>query len=353
MSNGSESDPVLHRLVDTPYEFDFVQAVHLIQHRAGRNGDSANISMVGFDSEVKNEAVRFRVTPTLRNVSAEVIRVEWSDDTYELTIPFIGLTGTSGVLPRHYTQTVLRRLKQHDYAMRDFYDLFHHRIVSLFFRATTKYDLPAVYQSNSICTPEKTDVITSSIFSLLGLGSQQLRNKRTVHDYVSLRYGGHFSDSKPTGHSLERMLGDFSGIPTQVKQFQFEWIYIPPEEQTQLQPNAPCRLGQDIVIGEKVPSFQSRFRIVMGPVGWNDFLTLLPTSEQVTRISELVRSYVGISLDYELQVVLDGKETPELKLDSQNPPMLGWTTWLRSEPDDQPVTDAVFDISQFQPIKNF
>lgn len=347
-SNGSAKSSSLSRLTSKPFEFDFVQAVTILQRESEPTNRDSNL--VGFDIAPRDEAVRFRVKPTLRSTSAQVLGVKLDEETntYEMTIPFIGLVGVHGVLPRHYTQTIIRRGKQHDYSMLDFFDLFHHRIISMYFRASTKYRLPYVYQSNAVLSPEKHDAITQSMLCLVGLGEPSLKNKLSIHDHQLLSFGGHFSDTKPTAHSLERMVENTIGVPSEVQQFQLEWLYIDPKDQSRLAEGAPCRLGQDVVIGERVPSFQSKFRVRVGPVGWSDFLTLLPNSESVVHLSDLVRTYVGINFDFDLQVAVDGRELPELGFDNEDPPVLGWTTWLISEPPDRVVDDAVFDISQFR-----
>lgn len=337
-------DSIAH-LVDRPYEFNFVQAVTLLQGHAER--ESNEFHFVGFDHALDQEVVRFRVSPTLRNNSSQVTDVQQIGSCYELTVPFIGLVGVNGVLPRHYTQAVIGRVKQHDYAMRDFYDLFHHRIISMFFRASVKYRLPFLYQLNSLESPDEDDSITQAIRCLVGLGDTTLKNKMAIHDHTILRYGGHFADQKPTGHSLQRVIEEFIGLPTKILQFQFEWLYIDPSEQTQLSASATHQLGVDVVIGDRVPSFQNRFRIRVGPVSWRDFVNLIPTSAQVTKLADLVRLYVGISLDFDLQVTVDGREIPKCAFNNDHPPMLGWTTWLFSEPIDSVVEDAVFDIGIF------
>ena len=59
-----------------------------------------------------------------------------------MTMTFMGLTGPSGVLPRHYTDMMMRQQREgrgaDRYALRDWLDLFNHRFISLFFRASPR-----------------------------------------------------------------------------------------------------------------------------------------------------------------------------------------------------------------------
>ncbi len=351
MSDGQNDATPLSRLVERPFEYDFVQAVRLLEDYGGNGHPQGH--PVGYDNAPENEAVRFLVSPSLRNSSSQIVGVRLAEDDnniYELTVPFIGMVGANGVLPRHYSQAVISRIKQHDYAMLDFLDLFHHRIISMFFRASVKYRLPYVYQSIQNRSTSSDDSITQALRCLVGLGNPGLKRQLSIPDNNFLYYGGHYADDKPTGHSLERIVQDFIGLPAKILQFQFEWLYIDPSEQSSLSSaaNNNC-LGWDVVIGERVPSMQNRFRVRVGPVRWPEFVELLPRSVQVKQLADLVRVYVGVSLDFDLQVAVEGREIPKLVFSETQPPQLGWTTWLFSDPLEAVVDDAVFDISSFGP----
>ncbi|MEO1995960.1 MAG: type VI secretion system baseplate subunit TssG, partial [Planctomycetaceae bacterium] len=145
------SAALIEQLLSTPYEFDFFQAVRILEQHAAWPADAADTSRhsapqhapqpVGHDGPPGNEAVRFTALQSHAFPSAEItaVRQPNSDpDTAtgpppEMTVSFMGLTGPNGVLPDHYTSLMIERMRQRDTALRDFFDTFNHRTISLFY----------------------------------------------------------------------------------------------------------------------------------------------------------------------------------------------------------------------------
>ena len=91
-----------------------------------------------------------------------------------MTVAFMGLTGPLGVLPRHYTDLLLERGRRKDWTLRDFLDIFNHRLISLFYRAWEKYRLPIVYEA-AAWRHQENDCGSQYLFDLMGLGTSGLR----------------------------------------------------------------------------------------------------------------------------------------------------------------------------------
>jgi type VI secretion system protein ImpH len=96
---------------------------------------------------------------------------------------------------------------------------------------------------------------------------------------------------------------------------------------------------------------QSRFRLRLGPLSYPQFEDLLPDpAPQLERktfflLAQLVRLFVGPEFDFDIQLVLSGKDVPQAQLGDQPGagPRLGWNMWLISQPPSSSVDDAVFD----------
>jgi hypothetical protein len=64
------------------------------------------------------------------------------------------------------------------------------------------------------------------------------------------------------------------------------------------------------------------------------YLDFLPIGSAFQPLCELTEFFSRREIDFELQLILKREETPGVRLDYEelnDGPMLGWTTWLRSE----------------------
>jgi type VI secretion system protein ImpH len=105
------------------------------------------------------------------------------------------------------------------------------------------------------------------------------------------------------------------------------------------------------VAGERVWDVQSKIRIRLGPLRYVQFQEFLPdraaTSERKAffMLVHLVRLYVGVELDFDVQLVLRAEEIPACQL-AEGPsggPHLGWNTWMCSQTPAHDSQDAVFE----------
>jgi type VI secretion system protein ImpH len=270
----------------------------------------------------------------------------------EMTVSFLGLTGPQGVLPPHYTALVLQRIKTKDFVFRDFLDLFNHRVVSLFYRAWEKYRLPFSYERASL-EGEEVDPITTILYCLVGLGTEGLRGRLSVPDESFLFYGGHFAHYPRSASALEAMLRDYFGLPIKVNQAHGQWLTLEADDRS-LMPGPGnsepqnCQLGVNVIAGERVWDVQSKFRIQMGPVNYEQFCRYLPGGPGLRALAELTRSYVGPEYDFDVVVLLLPEEVPwcQFQSDGSYQPRLGWNTWVRCREMREVVDDAVFDLSE-------
>ncbi len=366
-AGGRKRASVTSRLLDKPYQFDFFQAIRLLERIAQEDpGAYPHWRSIGHDGPPQRELVQLRVLCSRTFPPSEIYAIvrrrpdahdapPEGEPPFAMTTTFMGLFGPQGVMPMHYTQQVLDRVRRKDYALRDFLDLFHHRILSLFYKAWEKYRFPIAFERarRQGARPGQLDLFTESLYSLTGLGTAHLRERLLVEDETFLYYAGHFAHRPRSALGLQQILEDYFAFDVQVQQYAGHWLYLETSEQSRLDGGgglggANNRLGEEVVLGHRLWNCETRFRLRIGPVGYRQYQRLMPSGDQLPAVAQLARTYVGNSLDFDIRVVLKKSEVPQCVLgDEKSPCRLGYNMWLRVGDMPHDVEDAVFQHSGY------
>ena len=355
---------LIDKLRTEPYQFDFFQAVRILRLLAARGAQAGTGTPhfdIGEDNAPQDEILRFRALISHAFPPTSIASMKWpalsgpeqsqSTSPVAMSVSFFGLTGPSGVLPQHYTQLLIDRVRQKDYSLRDFLDIFNHRLISLFYRAWEKYRVPIAYERARYAGAQQEDLLLECLYCLVGMGTGQLRARLEIPDEALLYFGGHFAHRPRNAVSLQHLLQDFFELPVMVEQFHGQWLYLRIADQTQMQTDAQpdgrnAQLGLSAVVGEKVWGVENSFRLRLGPLTYQQFLSFTPEGEQLVRICQLTRVYAGPDFDFEVQPVLLAAETPWCTVScDDDAARLGWNTWLRGDEVFVDPDDAVFQRS--------
>ncbi len=371
---GRQAPPVAEEIRARAARFDFFQAVRVLERIARCRGWTAggDSPPVGGDDAPESEVVRFRAVTGLSFPEAAVLSVRDPDPDPEgrpvppeMTVGVGGLTGPLGVLPDHYTVLLMRAARLKDTALRDFLDLLDHRVLSLFYRTWEKYR-PAPAHERALLARRRPgedgkrdpDLFTLALLSLVGLGTGGLRGRREVPDDAYVFYSGAFSRGVRDPASLEALLSEYFDLPVSVEPFQGRWLLIDPRDRSLLPDETRPRgrfnrLGEDMVLGDRSFDVEGKFRVRVGPVPFATFRRLLPrphggrasAGDMLGPLCEITRSYAGVTLDFDVQVVLAEGEAPRALLGVEHPEaaVLGWCAWLHADPVATEAGDAVFD----------
>ncbi len=311
--------PLRDRLFKEFYHFSFFKAVRLLELLFPGKKPLGQTLTPG------EEAVRFSVKPGLTFPPSDIasLRQEDEERPAEMEVAFMGLIGPSGVLPHWYNDLALERLRQKDFSLTAFFDIFHHRLVSLFYLAWKRYRFPENFLAGA------EDKLSRHLLSLIGLGTPRLAGRIGVPRESLVFYSGLLSRMVPSAVAIESAVEYFSGTRVWVEQFIDRAVSISPEDQTQLG-LANGQLGIDALCGTLAWENQTKFRVHLGPMGYGRFLRLLPTGDLLRPIFSLVRYMVGVEYEFEIRLVLLRKEVPLCTVGMESPesPRLGWSTWL-------------------------
>ncbi len=284
-------------------------------------------SRIGSDSAPADEAVRFHAVHHFGFTSSEVENILQRTgilgacDVYDIDISNMGLTGPTGVLPSHYTQLVQQRIKEHDYSLSDFLDLFNHRLISLYYRAWVKYRLAIEFEDHR--SQDKPSPATRAMQSLAGQYSGKYYE-------TPLYYGGHFARSSRSAASLQGILQDYLQHGVAIDSFCGQWLQIKPRDQSMIgrmgfgQNN---RLGDGVLLGQRVWDVQSKCRIRIGPISYEQHEQLLPDTQAFVNMERLIKAYIPSHILVELNFIIEDEDIKSQRPLGNNL-RLGWNAWL-------------------------
>ena len=278
------------------------------------------------------DAMRFRSPAGLVYPPADVIEVRQQGDALpDVTVGLMGLTGPSGVLPRHYSEVVTQTIRARSTALRDFLDLLAHRFVAFFARAGIKYRPARSAEAASLRKTGGPDQVAQVLLALTGYGTAHLTNRLAAGAEPLLHYAGLFALRPRSADRLAALTSDWLGMTVEVVEFAGAWLPLPPDQRTRMSVNgAWCHLGVDAVAGVRAWDPQARIILRIGPLDLKGFQRLLPDRIALHRLVSLVRAYVGFELGFAINPVLAAREVPPLLLTAtaDPPPRLGWNTWV-------------------------
>ena len=322
---------VIERLQETPYRFEFYQAVRLFECR------HPDLPRIGQSQKPGQDPIRFGQEPSLAFAPASLSALEYRAESKipKLLVQFMGLLGPNGPLPNHITQYVKDRLhNDRDRTLACFLDIFHHRAISLFYRAWAS-NQPTISRDRP-----GEDRFARYIDSLIGIGFDSQQNRDSIQDDAKRYFAGRLALQNRNAEGLESIVGDYFGVETRIQQFIGQWVDLPPEYHCRLG-ESPCSgcVGQTAIMGTRFWDCQQKFRLIMGPLSLEQYQRMLPGDRSYLRLRDWIRNYVGFHLSWDLQLILKIGEAPRIQLGSQG--KLGWTTWMVTEKLDRLGDDLI------------
>ncbi|TIX90146.1 type VI secretion system baseplate subunit TssG [Rhizobium sp. P44RR-XXIV] len=250
-----------------------------------------------------------------------------------------GLLGPLGAMPPSYNELVMREERNRAHGLASFFDIFTARLTELFVDASEKYRLARRLRWN----PGRSgNTFISTLFSLAGFGTARLRERVRPDDELILRFSGFFAARNRNAINLQAMLREFSGLPVAIELFRGRWLSIPVDERSRMGQPQGVQLGVNATAGTAIHDFGGSFRVVIGPVNYEDYRALSPGGSNIDALFALTRLFVGPTLDFDIQVVLKKEHIPFCKLgEDGDPPRLGWNSWARVATAESDSGDAI------------
>jgi type VI secretion system protein ImpH len=358
------TDPLIEEFARRVHAYDFFQAVRLLQARWRHE------PRIGASKSPSEDPIRFGQRPSLF-FSPSTLHELRPGDPPKLFVHFFGLFGPNGPLPFHLTEYARRRemgqkdvaaealdqtgnpkqakdvvdlpSSRKDFTFSAFCDVFHHRFISLFFRAWACHQ-----QTVDFDRPEdrRFPFYLGSFFGLA--------NEADVHGrfqplpdvlplWPKLYYTGWLASATRPVEGLQKILQDYFHLPAEVHPFHGRWYDLPEASQCRLgESPATGSLGSTAIAGTRTWQRQFAFRIRFGPMDAANLGRMLPGGNSHQHLKSWVLHYVGAQYFAEVQLVVLAAEVPPIRLGTLG--RLGMDSWLQSAPFRRDADDVVFDL---------
>ncbi|KVN29712.1 type VI secretion protein [Burkholderia pyrrocinia] len=321
------------RLRAAPHGYDLFHALRWLDALAPEHAP------LGHAARPRDEPVRLGQAPSLAFAAAMLAGVDDGGAVPRIAIHGFGLFGPNGPLPAHLTEYAHERAAQHgDPAFAAFADLFHHRLILLFYRAwadaqpTVSLDRPA---------RARFDGYVASLIGRAAPDTAQPDPADALAPHARCFHAGHLVRHTRNPEGLAQILRRHFGVAARIVEHVPQWVTIERAQRCAIYATRPTLPLGGAVLGMAVRDAQSRFRIVLGPLSLDAYRQCLPGGAHARPLAQWVREYVGIEFDWEVQLELAHDAVPSAALGS--PHGIGRSAWLGRRVEPGPARDLVID----------
>ncbi|WP_237386322.1 type VI secretion system baseplate subunit TssG [Xenorhabdus sp. Sc-CR9] len=311
-------DNFWQQLTQTPWKFDLFQTIRRIDAQYGEYYKLGTAPLPKYEPLRLGQKASMVFAPS----TISEVQQQKNSNLYEILIYSFGLFGPNGPLPLHLTEYAhSREYNFHDTTLAAFTNLFHHRLILLFYRAwanaqpTTSLDRPDHQQ------------FCHYLASLIGMGLPAQQNLNTISSHGLYALAGNLARQTHNAEGLEKILRFYFRVPIKIIQNIPQWLQIEAQDQTQLAAGRHMpRLGQSTFLGIAFYDMQYKFRIEIGPLTQTEYDLFLPGQPKSQQLRDWVHQYLGIQYAWDIQLILDKTAIKEMHLSGKI--KLGLNSWL-------------------------
>lgn len=327
------SPELIERLQAEPWRFGFLSLLRRI-------GANAALEPIGTARRPQAEPFRLGQQPSLAFAPREVASAQEAAGRLKVRLFGLGMLGPNGPLPIHFTEMAKdREDSRRDTTTIDFFDIFHHRFLTLFYRTW------AAGQATAGLDRKEDERFSFYIASLTGQDTVEI-GRRPLPAHARLAASAHLVRESRNPDGLRATIEHYFGVPVAIEENVFHWIEIDPADCGRMgRPGAAATMGRGAILGRVAPDRQHRFRIVIGPVDFDAYLRFTPQGEDLPRLVEWVRAFVGYELEWELELRIKPDSAPPAVMGGKQ--RMGWSGWLGRPNPHKPIIGMRFEPERY------
>jgi type VI secretion system protein ImpH len=335
--------PLLPALFEQATRMNFIRFCELLELAA------PDRPPLGTTDSPATDLIRFRSRAQLGFPGREIDAVRYDRDhpagPPSVVTTFLGLYGVDARMPAYFVDEVAQHRDGAE-PLAAFLDIFHHRIITQFYRVARKYRYPVGFRRDG------TDPVSRYLLSFAGFGFSAPTRRTLSIPHLSVGAGSTEPPSTGARRQLaevadKRRLLSMLGLAMQktrtaeglagvlrhavpdatitVEEFHPVWREVTDVE--------PAPLGEQCLLGRGFYDRANVVRVVITPASREAVLSLVPGQATHREIMTLLRFYLGYEseADLEMQVRADLMPKPTLDPRQTN---LGFTAQLTASAQD-------------------
>jgi type VI secretion system protein ImpH len=179
------------------------------------------------------------------------------------------------------------------------------------------------------------------------VGLDGFREHETPLDrFFFLRYAPILTSKSRSARGLEVVLGDLFGeMGVKIEQFVGHWMLIEKPLRNKLGV-MNHQLGESLTLGRYVFDGAGRFTIVLGPVGYDEYLSFLPGGRRQPVLRGVVDTFTRGIYEVMLEIHVKTEAAPRWQLASSRASTVKRTMWLGGSGGQQFVITVPLDEKQ-------
>ncbi|WP_281557761.1 type VI secretion system baseplate subunit TssG [Thalassomonas sp. RHCl1] len=311
-THGNENEFIKHILQQKSYlEYDLFALLRAIERL------SPLYPGLGCSKTPRDDPVRLGQSPLLAFFPSAISEIKKHPDKhlYKIKNSYWGLFGCNGPLPTHLSEYALqRKIAKKDLTLCEFADIFHHRLLSLYYRAWKTGQA-------SLHFDKSTNNEFHKYISALSRSNSTDQQKQTT----ALLYCGLLTNKNTSLALAEQMLTGQLEVTTKILPMQGQWLQIDAKDLSLLG-KSNNRLGKSAINGRHVFDRLNKLSLCLSRLSLSQYLSFLPRGAGHRELCSLINLLVPREMTIEVQLTLRPGQATSSHL--KNNTRLGFNSWL-------------------------
>jgi type VI secretion system protein ImpH len=283
-------------LLAEPQRFDFFQVVRLLEQwlRSGAGATPPPEPPPEPSSDAGHAPrLRYRNRLSLAFPPGEIGSIAQAGDHLDVTPAFIGLLGSTGALPHHYTERIAAHEQcEGDDSPRAFLDMLSHRAVAMFCQAWATHRPECMEDADG----------DGYLAKLLLLAGTQPPPEGILDRETIARYATQIRTRTVSHDVMTGMLTEYFGVPVKVEPLIGVWETLPARQQAQLG-RSHCSLQQGVLLGARINRCDTLARIRIGPLDRAGFERFLPHGPGAAALRAMLATFCTVGIAFETRLI--------------------------------------------------